>query len=223
MRKAAVRLVSGEESVTVKAEELQSLLGPAPFKKEAFIKGKGVVTGLAWTSAGGATLEVEAQAINSQESGLTLTGRLGDVMKESAQIAFNYIRANIERLSPQKKDFFKKTLVHLHVPEGATPKDGPSAGITMASALLSLCLNKAPKDGFAMTGELSLTGKVLAIGGLREKTIAARRMGIKDIICPKANEDDLSELPDEVKEGMHFHLVESYDEVAALLFDKTSN
>ncbi len=223
VRKAAVRLVSGEESVTVKAEELQSLLGPAPFKKEAFIKGKGVVTGLAWTSAGGATLEVEAQAINSQESGLTLTGRLGDVMKESAQIAFNYIRANIERLSPQKKDFFKKTLVHLHVPEGATPKDGPSAGITMASALLSLCLNKAPKDGFAMTGELSLTGKVLAIGGLREKTIAARRMGIKDIICPKANEDDLSELPDEVKEGMHFHLVESYDEVAALLFDKTSN
>lgn len=223
IRKTAVKLVSGEcKSVTITEDSLQELLGPAPFKKETSIHGVGVVTGLAWTSVGGATLPVESSKISSDTKGFELTGRLGDVMKESAQIAYSYIQANISRFDESKKDFFKKSTIHLHVPEGATPKDGPSAGVTMASSMLSLALGKAPKEDYAMTGELSLTGRVLAIGGLREKTIAARRMGITNIICPKANEDDLLELPDEVKDGMHFHFASVYDDVARLLFDLPS-
>ena len=140
-------------------------------------------------------------------------------MQESAKIAYSYIQANIERLSIKNKDFFEKAFIHIHVPEGATPKDGPSAGVTLASSLLSLALNQAPKAGFAMTGELSLTGQVLAIGGIREKTIAARRMGIFNIICPKANEGDVKELPPEVKEGVNFYFAENYDDVASLIFD----
>lgn len=218
IRKAAVKLVSGEKSVSFTANNLEQYLGTAPFKKERAIEGVGVITGLAWTSVGGATLSIEAQRIVNDHKGFELTGKLGDVMKESAQIAYSYIQESLERYAPEKKNFFKKAFIHLHVPEGATPKDGPSAGVTMASALLSLALGKAPKKGFAMTGELSLTGQVLAIGGLREKTIAARRMGIFDIICPKANEGDVKELPDEVREGVRFHFADRYDEVAQLLF-----
>ena len=140
-------------------------------------------------------------------------------MKESARIAYSYMQANIERFSKEHKDYFKNASVHIHVPEGATPKDGPSAGVTLASSLLSLALGVKPKDGFAMTGELSLTGQVLAIGGIREKTIAARRMGIFNIICPKANEGDVKELPKEITNGVNYYFAENYDDVANLLFE----
>ena len=219
IRKAAVKIVGGEKSVTIKADELFDYLGTAPFKREKHLEGVGIITGLAWTSAGGATLPVEASCISNDSKGFELTGSLGDVMKESAHIAYSYIQANIAKFDSKKKDFFKKALIHLHVPEGATPKDGPSAGVTMASSLLSLALNKAPKKGFAMTGELSLTGQVLAIGGIREKTIAARRMGIYDIICPKANESDVMELPKEITDGVNYFYADTFEDVAKVIFN----
>ncbi len=220
IRKAAVRLVEGAKSVTVKESDLEEYLGSAPFRKEKSISGTGVITGLAWTSVGGATLSIESVKVRDDQRGLELTGQLGDVMKESAQIAYSYIQANIARYAPEKAKFFRKAFIHLHVPEGATPKDGPSAGVTMASSLLSLALGVPPKKGYAMTGELSLTGQVLAIGGLREKTIAARRMGIFDIICPRANEGDVKELPHEVSDGVSFHYADKYDDVARIMFDE---
>lgn len=218
IRKAAVKIVGGEKSVSITEDNLESYLGTAPFKKEKSILGVGVITGLAWTSVGGATLSIESSCLGHEAKSLELTGSLGKVMQESAKIAYSYIQANLGRLSASHKDFFDKATIHIHVPEGATPKDGPSAGVTLASSLLSLALGQAPKSGFAMTGELSLTGQVLAIGGIREKTIAARRMGIFNIICPKANEGDVKELPPEVKEGVNFYFAEVFDDVAALIF-----
>lgn len=219
-RKAAVQLVQGAKTVSITKDKLETLLGTAPFKREKHIEGIGVITGLAWTSVGGATLPIESCLIHHESKGLSLTGSLGDVMKESAQIAYSFIQSHLDKYSKQKDNtFFKNATVHLHVPEGATPKDGPSAGITMASSLLSLALNKEAKKGFAMTGELSLTGQVLAIGGLREKVIAARRVGIYDLIIPKANEGDVKELPDEVKDKVNFYFADTYDDVAKVLFD----
>lgn len=218
IRKAAVKIVGGEKSVSITEDNLESYLGTAPFKKEKSILGVGVITGLAWTSVGGATLSIESSCLGHEAKSLELTGSLGKVMQESAKIAYSYIQANLGRLSASHKDFFDKATIHIHVPEGATPKDGPSAGVTLASSLLSLALDQTPKSGFAMTGELSLTGQVLAIGGIREKTIAARRMGIFNIICPKANEGDVKELPPEVKEGVNFYFAEVFDDVAALIF-----
>lgn len=206
-------------SVTITCANLEDYLGTAPFRKEKSITGVGVMTGLAWTSVGGATLPIESSLIHHESKGFMLTGSLGDVMKESAQIAYSYVQANLSRYAgPEGENFFKNATVHLHVPEGATPKDGPSAGVTMATSLLSLALNTAPKAGFAMTGELSLTGQVLAIGGIREKVIAAQRMGIYDLIVPRANEGDVRELPPEVSEGVSFFFADKFDEVASYLF-----
>lgn len=220
IRKSAVKIVEGEKKVEIKDTDLEKLLGPAPFRKEKIIKGVGVITGLAWTSVGGATLPIESRLIHKEAKGFTLTGSLGDVMKESAHIAYSFIESSMSRYAPEdKQKFFEKSTIHLHVPEGATPKDGPSAGVTMASSLLSLALDKAPKENFAMTGELSLTGEVLAIGGIREKVIAARRQGIFNIIVPKSNEGDVKELPEEVSSGVTFYYADKYDDVARLLFD----
>lgn len=219
IRKGAVKILEGSKSVTVKTNDLFDYLGTAPFKREKHLEGVGVITGLAWTSVGGATLPIESSKVNTEQKALELTGSLGDVMKESAHIAYSYIQSHIEKFAKDKKDFFKKATIHIHVPEGATPKDGPSAGVTIASSLLSLAMNKAPKKGFAMTGELSLTGQVLAIGGIKEKTIAARRMGIFNIICPKANEDDVKELPVEVTEGVNYYFADTYEDVAKVIFD----
>lgn len=219
IRKAAVKIVEGQKSVTVSADSLYDYLGSAPFKKEKHLEGVGVITGLAWTSVGGATLPIESSRVDNDAKGLELTGSLGDVMKESAHIAYSYIQSHMDKYCKEKKDFFKKATIHIHVPEGATPKDGPSAGITLASSLLSLAMNKAPKKGFAMTGELSLTGQVLAIGGIREKTIAAVRMGIKNIICPKANEDDVKELPESVTKGVNYYFANTFDDVAKIIFN----
>ena len=219
IRKGAVKILEGSKSVTVKTNDLFDYLGTAPFKREKHLEGVGVITGLAWTSVGGATLPIESSRVNTDQKALELTGSLGDVMKESAHIAYSYIQSHIEKFAKDKKDFFKKSTIHIHVPEGATPKDGPSAGVTIASSLLSLAMKKAPKKGYAMTGELSLTGQVLAIGGIKEKTIAARRMGIFNIICPKANEDDVKELPVEVTEGVNYYFADTYEDVAKVIFD----
>jgi len=176
----------------------------------------GMSLGLAWTSMGGDTLIIEA--VSSPGKGeLILTGKMGDTMKESATIAMTVARkTGIERYGVSS-DWFDNNQIHLHIPEGATPKDGPSAGITMATALLSLLRGKNITDRLAMTGELSLTGQVLAIGGLKEKTVAARRNQIKDIIIPKYNVRDLDEIPDHVKKGIQFHPVERFEEVLQLV------
>jgi ATP-dependent Lon protease len=175
----------------------------------------GMSVGLAWTSMGGDTLVIEAASVPGKE-GLTLTGKMGDIMKESATIAMTVARKLAVERYNLPADWFEKNHVHLHIPEGATPKDGPSAGITMATAFLSLMRGKTMTDRLVMTGELSLTGKVLPIGGLKEKTIAARRNKAKHIIIPKQNIRDLDEIPEYVKEGIEFHPVERFDEVLAL-------
>lgn len=220
IRKAAVKIVQGQSKVTINSDDLEDYLGTAPFKKEKMLQGVGIMTGLAWTASGGVTLPVESIVTSQDTQGFKLTGSLGDVMKESANIAFSYVQANLSNFCTQKgSNFFKKKTVHLHVPEGAIPKDGPSAGVTMATSLLSLALNEAPKSQFAMTGELTLTGHVLPIGGLREKTIAARRMGIYELIIPIGNEGDVKELPEQVRANVTFYYADTYKDVAYTLFE----
>lgn len=177
----------------------------------------GVCTGLAWTALGGATLYIEAIKVAAEKTGMKLTGQAGQVMKESSEIAWSYLNSAIHKYAPGYT-FFEKTQVHIHIPEGATPKDGPSAGITMVTALLSLLLDTPVLDNLGMTGELTLTGRILAIGGLKEKLIAARRSGLKVIIFPKDNIRDYDELPDYIKKGLTIHFVEHYDEVFDLAF-----
>lgn len=218
IRKSVMKLLDGlQPPLQIKASDLKSLLGTPLFRKERALSGIGIVTGLAWTALGGATLPVEATLVHQQNRGLKLTGQLGDVMKESAELAYSYLSANLKHYCADSH-FFDQSLIHLHVPEGATPKDGPSAGITMASALLSLALGQAPSKGFAMTGELTLTGHVLAIGGVREKVIAAKRQGIHQLIVPEANRGDVEELPAAVKEGVTFYFANQFKDVAKLLF-----
>lgn len=176
--------------------------------------------GLAWTSMGGATLTIESIKVAEKKDGgsINMTGQLGEVMTESVQIAYSYVRS-VSKNYGVSEDYFSDAVIHLHVPEGATPKDGPSAGITMATALLSLAMNKVIRNDTAMTGELSLNGKVLPIGGLKEKTIAAKRLGfIKHIIIPFENKRDLDEIPDKVKKGLTFHLVKQVEEVFDFVF-----
>jgi len=175
----------------------------------------GMSVGLAWTSMGGDTLVIEATSLPGKE-GFTLTGKMGDTMKESATIAMTVARKLAVERYGIDHEWFDKNHIHLHIPEGATPKDGPSAGITMATALISLLREKIITDKLVMTGELSLTGQVLPIGGLKEKTVAARRNKAKHIIFPKQNERDLDEIPDHVKKGIEFHPVTSYQEVLSL-------
>ncbi|MDR2419405.1 MAG: endopeptidase La [Treponema sp.] len=175
----------------------------------------GMSVGLAWTSMGGDTLVIEATSVPGEE-GLTLTGKMGDIMKESASIAMTYARKLGTECYGVESSWFEKNHIHLHIPEGATPKDGPSAGITMATALLSLLRNRTIADRLVMTGELSLTGQVLPIGGLKEKTIAAQRNKARHIIIPKQNLRDLDDIPEHVKKGVEFHPVERFEEVLAL-------
>ncbi|MGL4756536.1 MAG: endopeptidase La [Aeromonadaceae bacterium] len=221
VRKSVVRMLDDDvQNLAIKASDIESFLGSPLFRKEKALSGVGIVTGLAWTAMGGATLPVEATLVNQLSRGLKLTGQLGDVMRESAELAYSYISGNLRQFHTDAH-YFDQAMIHLHVPEGATPKDGPSAGITMASALLSLALNQAPRKGVAMTGELTLTGHVLAIGGVREKVIAAKRQGLHLLIVPEANHGDVDELPDYVKEGMTFHFAEHFRDVARLLFSAT--
>lgn len=219
VRKAVLQLLEQpERKVRIGPRDLENYLGMPLFRSELLLAGVGVITGLAWTSLGGATLPIEATRIHTLNRGFKLTGQLGEVMKESAEIAYSYISSHLKPFGGDP-GFFDQAFVHLHVPEGATPKDGPSAGITMASALLSLARNQAPKKGVAMTGELTLTGQVLPIGGVREKVIAARRQKINELILPEANRGDFAELPDYLKEGLNVHFAKRFADVARLLFD----
>ena len=172
----------------------------------------GVVTGLAWTAMGGATLEIEAIAIEDDKGGLSLTGQLGDVMKESAQLTRSYIQSRADDFGIEA-DWFDRHRLHIHFPAGATPKDGPSAGISIATAMISLAKGKPVKRKLGMTGELTLTGRVYPIGGVREKIVAAKRAGLKTIILPKANERDWDELPEHLQQGYAVHFVEKLDQV----------
>ncbi len=204
---------------TVKKEDIQEILGKEIFREDDVKKADkaGTSIGLAWTSMGGDTLLIESACMEGKP-GFKLTGQAGDVMKESANIALSWSRMFAVNNEIKKPDWFNKNIIHLHLPEGATPKDGPSAGITMATALLSLFSGKPIKPKLAMTGELSLTGQVLPIGGLKEKTIAARRNGIKEVIIPKANERDLDEIPDYIKRGIKFYPVSDVEDVLEIAF-----
>ena len=218
IRKAAVSLVRGEaKKIRVGVRDLEDYLGKPVFSRERPFTGVGIVTGLAWTPLGGATLNIEATLVHSSNRGFKLTGKLGEVMKESAEIAYSYIASHLKPFHGDP-EFFDQAFVHLHVPEGATPKDGPSAGITMATALLSLARNQRVARPLAMTGELTLTGRVLPVGGIREKVIAARRSGIRELILPEANRGDFEELPDYIREGIEVHFVSRYPQVVEIAF-----
>ena len=220
LRKAARKIVEdGQEKVSISRSELPDYLGQRMFAEETrFKKPKiGVITGLAYTAMGGATLHIEATSVEAKTPGFKQTGQLGDVMVESSEIAYTFIRA---RLNPQKKTekFFDRNHIHLHVPAGATPKDGPSAGITMACALYSLAKQKPIIPNLAMTGELTLTGLVMPIGGVKEKTIAARRAGVTQLLFPDENRKDYEELDESITEGITPYFVKNFDEVLKIGF-----
>ena len=223
-RKIAKRLAMGEESVPpviIKEDMLEGFLKKAPFRNDEQLRitGPGMTMGLAWTAFGGDTLMIEAMALPSSKGpSLQLTGQMGDVMKESANIAYSYAQVVAPKFGAPK-DFFEKHHVHLHIPAGATPKDGPSAGITMTTALVSLAAGKKCPQHWAMTGELSLSGNVLPIGGLKEKSLAAQRAQITNIIIPKANAEDLKEFGEAVTSRISYHPVERIEEVLELMFD----
>ena len=218
VRKAAVKLLENDQqSVKVSVNNLEEYLGAPIFRKEQVLKGVGVVTGLAWTAMGGATLPIEASKVHALTRGIKLTGKLGEVMQESANIAYSYALGHLGDYGADP-DFFNEAFIHLHVPEGATPKDGPSAGVTMTTALLSLARNESVDRALAMTGELTLTGQVLPVGGIREKIIAARRSDIFEAILPEANRRDYDELPDFLKAGMTVHFARHYQDVAKAVF-----
>ncbi len=209
----------GQSKFKIGVKEVDEFLGKPIFTTEKLYPEPipGVVLGLAYTAYGGATLYIEATAIRSKGTGLKQTGQLGNVMQESSEIAYSLLRSMMSQLDPPN-EFFNENFIHLHVPAGATPKDGPSAGITMALALYSLAKGKAVKKGIAMTGELTLTGKVLPIGGVKEKTIAARRVGIKELIFPIDNKKDFEELPDYIKEGLKVHYADYFENVLRVAY-----
>ena len=218
MRKSIVKLLEGdEEKFRIGKKDIDSLLGKPPFQPDKPLRGLGVATGLAWTSMGGATLAIESSQIHTLNRGFKLTGRLGETMIESAEIAYSYVISHLKDYGCDR-DFFDMSMVHLHVPEGATPKDGPSAGITMATALVSLAKKERIKRPLAMTGELTLTGQVLPVGGIREKVIAARRSKIMELILPQANRRDFEELPDFLREGINVHFARNFREVFEFVF-----
>ncbi len=213
-RKAVVAIMSEErKSLTVTTKNLEEILGKRKYMPESIYAEPqvGIVRGLAWTRVGGATLSVEVNAMPG-EGKFKLTGNLGKVMQESADAAISYIRSQSEAFGLEA-DFYKKKDIHIHIPEGATPKDGPSAGITMATAVLSALTGKKVRNDVAMTGEITIRGRVLAIGGLQEKILAAKRIGIRTVILPKENEKDLNEIPEEVKDGLEFVLAETMEDV----------
>jgi ATP-dependent Lon protease len=204
------------EKVTIGQENLRKFLGPVKFFPEIAERTSepGVATGLAWTPTGGDIIFVEATKMRG-EKGLSLTGQLGDVMKESAQAALAYVRTKAKDLGIEE-DFFQKIDIHIHVPAGAIPKDGPSAGVTMFVALTSLLTNKAVRSDVAMTGEITLRGLVLPVGGIKEKVLAAARDGIKTVILPKKNEKDLEEIPERIRKEIRFEFIQRMDEAITL-------
>jgi ATP-dependent Lon protease len=218
VRKGVVKIVRKEaEKIHVNVGDLEDYLDQRAWLPEKPAAGIGMVTGLAWTALGGVTLTIEATKVHTLNRGFKLTGKLGEVMKESAEIAYSYVSSHLKPFKGDPK-FFDAAFVHLHLPEGATPKDGPSAGITMATALLSLARNEKIPRPLAMTGELTLTGQVLAVGGIREKVIAAKRVGIHELIMPASCEADFVRLPDYVKTGLQVHYVKQFKDVVKIVF-----
>lgn len=229
LRKTAVKIVKKAEqrktkikkiaATKVTEKNLKEFLGKPIFTSDRFYEKTpiGVAMGLAWTSLGGATLYIETLKVKNEKVAMKLTGQAGEVMKESAQIAWSYTLSSFTQYTGLT-EFFKKSEVHIHIPEGATPKDGPSAGITMVTALLSLLMDVTVADDLGMTGELTLTGRVLPIGGVKEKLIAAKRSGLNSIIFPQENERDVDELPAFLKKGLKIHFVEHYDDVFKIAF-----
>ncbi len=200
-------------------QKVAGFLGVAKFRDSQVNEKSevGLVTGLAWTEMGGSILSTEVQVLDGKGK-LTLTGQLGDVMQESAQAALSYIRSRSHHLG-LPKDFYRNVDIHIHVPEGAIPKDGPSAGITLATGLASALTKIAVRRDLAMTGEVTLRGKVLPIGGLKEKLLAAHRAGIFEAILPRENEKDLAELPENLKSAMKLHFVDQMDEVLKIALE----
>ncbi len=214
MNKAAVKIVAGEKKcIKIDKDDLETWLGSRKYKNDTMSKKNeiGLATGLAWTSVGGATLPVEVAVLNGSGK-IELTGSLGDVMKESAHAAYTCVRSMSEQLNIDP-DFYKNKDIHIHVPEGAVPKDGPSAGITMATAITSALTGKPVRRDLAMTGEITIRGSVLPIGGLKEKTMAAYRLGIKTVIIPKENQSDLDDVDPTVKEAIEFVLADNINTV----------
>lgn len=215
MRQITLKMTENpQKKYVITPNNVEQFLGKPVFAREELYERSipGVTLGLAWTAMGGATLYIEANALKSKGPGFKQTGKLGEVMTESAEIAYSYVRSLLSN-DQKLTQFFEEHSIHMHVPEGATPKDGPSAGITMALALYSLAVNKPVKPGIAMTGEITLTGKVLPIGGVREKTIAAKRMGIKELIFPRDNRYDFEHLPDYIKKDIKVHFVNYFEDV----------
>jgi ATP-dependent Lon protease len=221
-RKVARKVVKEGENynITITPENLNDFLGVIKFRDTlAHEKSEvGLVTGLAWTEVGGSILSTEATVVDGKGK-LTLTGKLGDVMQESAQAAMSYVRSRAARLGLQR-DFYRNLDIHVHVPEGAIPKDGPSAGITIATAISS-ALSKIPvRRDIAMTGEITLRGKVLPIGGLKEKLLAAHRAGLFECILPQDNQKDLAEVPENLRNAMKLHFVDTMDQVLTIALEK---
>ena len=208
------------EKIETTPEKLSKYLGPKKFFSEIAerLSRPGIATGLAWTSTGGDIIFVEASKM-SGKGNLILTGQLGDVMKESAQAALTYVRSQVKELNIPE-GFYEKNDLHIHVPAGAIPKDGPSAGITIFTALVSLLTNKKVRSDIAMTGEITLRGMMLPVGGIKEKVLAARRAGIKRIILPKNNEKDLQEIPEEIKKDMEFNFISKMDDAVEIALEK---
>ena len=222
-RKLARKVVNEKaDKITVNINNLEKYLGKAKYRPEK-LKEKtykvGIVNGLAWTAVGGVTLEVQGVLIPGKGA-LNLTGTLGNVMKESAEVAFTYVKSNFGKYNINEKDFLENKNIHLHFPEGATPKDGPSAGITITTAILSVLTGREIRQDSAMTGEVTITGEVLPIGGVKEKVIGAHRAGIREVILPEDNRADITEIPHEVAKDMKIDFVKTYDEVESLVFKK---
>jgi Lon-like ATP-dependent protease len=228
-RKSALMIVRDrEEQIEITPDNLNNFVGNPIFTSERMYDETpaGVIMGLAWTSMGGTSLYIETVTVptatsNDGEGGggrLSVTGQLGDVMKESSQISYTFAKSLLHKLEPGN-DFFLKNVVNLHVPEGATPKDGPSAGVTIVSALMSLALDRPARQNLAMTGEISLTGKVLRVGGIKEKILAAKRAGVTKILLPEGCTVDFLDLDDEIKEDLEVHFASTYDDVYQHLFE----
>ncbi|HFC46554.1 MAG TPA: endopeptidase La, partial [Dissulfuribacter thermophilus] len=221
MRVAAKRIALGEtKKIEVTISNLREFLGPPKYELEVAerVRVPGVVTGLAWTPTGGEILFIEATKMEGSGK-LILTGKLGDVMKESAQTALSLVRSKARDLGIDPK-IFQTTDIHIHVPSGAVPKDGPSAGVATTLALISLLMERSAAPLTAVTGEITLRGQVLPVGGIKEKVLAAHRAGIKEVILPKRNKKDLEDVPEDVKKALKFHLIQTIDEAIALVFPK---
>ena len=216
MRRTAFNIASGKEvsSTELKAEDIPACLGPIEYSRDKYQGNEyaGVVTGLAWTAVGGEILFVETSLSKGKGSRLTLTGNLGDVMKESAMLALEYLKAHNDLLGVPE-EVFENWNIHIHVPEGAIPKDGPSAGITMVTSLASALTRRKVKNRLAMTGEITLRGKVLPVGGIKEKILAAKRAGIEEIILCQENKKDIDNIPEIYLKGLKFHYVSDIREV----------